>query len=72
MGTLKIYDGSNWQSIQGSGGGTPGIQGVTGMVGPAGPQGATGIGGGTGDLNVDGGTANSVYLPSQIINGGAA
>ena len=34
--------------------------------------GATGAGGGGGDRNVDGGRADSIYLPSQNIDGGTA
>ena len=32
----------------------------------------SGGGGGSGDNNIDGGFANSVYLPSQLIDGGDA
>jgi hypothetical protein len=31
-----------------------------------------GSGGGSGDRNIDGGSADSVYLPSQLIDGGDA
>lgn len=34
------------------------------------PSPSTSGGGGTGDENIDGGTWNSVYLPSQLIDGG--
>jgi hypothetical protein len=64
-------------SIQGVTGlqGITGLRGTTGLegsTGPAGgPQGVTGLPG-VGDRNVDGGVASSVYLPSQIIDGGNA
>jgi len=51
--------------------GIHGLQGVTGLsiLGATGLQGPTGL---KGDRNVDGGAANALYLPSQIINGGDA
>jgi hypothetical protein len=69
--------GEGQTGIQGLQGQT-GIQGLTGlgMTGPAGgPQGVTGVQGQTGiqpSQNYDGGAANAVYLPSQVIDGGNA
>lgn len=45
---------------------------VGGGTGVTGLQGATGIGGGgSGDINIDGGSPSSVYLPAQSVDGGA-
>lgn len=50
--------------------GPEGIQGVPGIQGDTGPQGVTGTF--AGDLNIDGGSANSIYLPVQHVDGGHA
>jgi hypothetical protein len=41
-------------------------------VGPQGAQGPTGPTGPAGFVNVDGGSANSIYTDNQIIDGGTA
>jgi hypothetical protein len=85
QGFLRISDGSN--VLPPFGMGATGIQGLTGIGGLGGP-GATGISGVTGisgltgiqgitgtfylSQHVDGGFANSVYLPIQYIDGGGA
>lgn len=46
--------------------GPTGAQGVTGPVGPTGPQGPAGF------VNVDGGSASSIYTENQLIDGGMA
>jgi hypothetical protein len=49
--------------------GMTGLQGIQGMTGLQGIQGVTGL---LQDVLADGGFANSVYLPSQHLDGGGA
>jgi hypothetical protein len=76
--------GSTGVGSQGSQGvtGLQGIIGATGLQGSSGSSGSTGLDGATGlqgvtgvfagDLNIDGGSACSVYLPVQHVDGGGA
>lgn len=52
--------------------GDPGDTGATGPMGPAGPIGPEGPQGVEGYSHVDGGKADSIYAPDQIIDGGGA
>ena len=59
-----VIDGLNWPQADGA------LDEVLKTDGAG--QLSWGVGGGGGDVNIDGGFAASVYLPSQTFNGGAA
>jgi hypothetical protein len=75
---LYLYLVGQESAIAGSGGsiagpqGPPGAQGIQGIQGVPGIPGATGPEGPVSDILADGGFANSVYIPIQLLDGGDA
>lgn len=73
VGDGLVWDGSMWDNV-GPIVGPPGSQGPPGPQGPQGPAGPQGPPGNDGVIsyNLDGGFANSTYLPLQSVDGGGA